>query len=528
MLRRPPWRAPSLALLAVLAAAPAVATTYVLPADEQLVDQAAVVVVGTVEEVAPAAGGALPLTEVRVRVEGRLKGRAAAPEVRVRVLGGRAAGGRRLIVRGAPAFRRGERVLLFLVPHTDGAYRLLHFGLGAFHEQTSAGRRLALRDLAEAQVLAPDGGVAPEPVRDFAAFARWVRERAAGRAGRPDYLVARPAGPRAVAEPYTFLGVTPHRWLEFVAGQQVGWFAHEDGQPGLAGGGFTEFQAAIAAWNDDRASAVRDRYDGTTTADAGFTGSDSVNAILFEDPNGEVGGTFTCSFPGSGSGILAIGGFWTDDADPLVIAEGDVIVNDGAGCWFSTGKRAEQVYGHELGHALGMGHSCGDFGSPCDSLTSQALMRASAHPDNRGAKLNGDDKAGIAALYPAATSFFTLSPCRLLDTRNPMNPNGGPALTDGVSRAFPVAGICGVPPTALAVTVNLTVTLATGPGHIGVHPPHSSLVTTTAIEFGAVQTRSSNTVLALSFEPPGWVTVAPTVSGGGQVHLIVDVAGWYE
>ena len=70
--------------------------------------------------------------------------------------------------------------------------------------------------------------------------------------------------------------------------------------------------------------------------------------------------------------------------------------------WISQNRRAEEIFAHELGHALGLGHSCGDADSPpCASnpVFNDALMRAFVHGDNRGAALNSDDRAGILFLY---------------------------------------------------------------------------------------------------------------------------------
>ena len=67
-------------------------------------------------------------------------------------------------------------------------------------------------------------------------------------------------------------------------------------------------------------------------------------------------------------------------------------------------------------------------------------------------------------------AFFTATPCRLVDTRDPSGPRGGPALVAAAERDFTLVGVCGIPATARALAVTLTVVgPATAPqGHLGV------------------------------------------------------------
>ena len=74
----------------------------------------------------------------------------------------------------------------------------------------------------------------------------------------------------------------------------------------------------------------------------------------------------------------------------------------------------------------------------------------------------------------AGTSFHTLTPCRIVDTRNPAGPLGGPSLTGGASRTFVVINQCSLPATATAIAVNVAETGAQGSGHLKVYPGGTS------------------------------------------------------
>lgn len=123
-------------------------------------------------------------------------------------------------------------------------------------------------------------------------------------------------------------------------------------------------------------------------------------------------------------------------------------------------------------------------------------------------------------------SFFTLPPCRAVDTRVP---GSGPPLASNVPRAFPMTGVCGVPATARSVSVNVTITGPTGGGFLTFYPANQPVPSTSTINFTAGQTRANDAVVTLAIDGAGTFAVYPYVSGlNGIVDLIVDVNGYFE
>jgi uncharacterized repeat protein (TIGR01451 family) len=121
--------------------------------------------------------------------------------------------------------------------------------------------------------------------------------------------------------------------------------------------------------------------------------------------------------------------------------------------------------------------------------------------------------------------YYTVTPCRLLDTRNPNGPYGGPALPGLSTRTFVAAGQCGIPTDATAVTYNISVTQGTTGGDLrlyqaGITPPLAA-----SINYGTGQTRSNNGIVPLGAAGD---FVVKSDQPAGTVNVIVDINGYFR
>jgi len=121
-----------------------------------------------------------------------------------------------------------------------------------------------------------------------------------------------------------------------------------------------------------------------------------------------------------------------------------------------------------------------------------------------------------------ALSLYTLTPCRVVDTRNPAGPFGGPSLTANGTRSFTVpSSSCSVPTTAQAYSLNVTVV------------PPGTLTYLTAWPQGQTQP-----VVSTLNSPAGKIVanaaIVPAGSGGGvslfgsnATDVILDVNAYF-
>jgi CSLREA domain-containing protein len=132
----------------------------------------------------------------------------------------------------------------------------------------------------------------------------------------------------------------------------------------------------------------------------------------------------------------------------------------------------------------------------------------------------------FSACFPPGGKFYTLTPCRVIDTRQPAGPYGGPALVDHDTRNFVLAGRCGIPSTATSVAVNIAVTQQTNaPGFLTLFPGGTTRPTVSSINYKAGQTRANNAIVPLGALSDIDVYCA---QGGGTVQFILDVNGYFQ
>ncbi len=122
----------------------------------------------------------------------------------------------------------------------------------------------------------------------------------------------------------------------------------------------------------------------------------------------------------------------------------------------------------------------------------------------------------------ATLAFFPLTPCRVADTRWPVSPLGGPYLSGGLERIFPVlSSSCVIPDTAQAYSLNFAVIPHGGLGYLTVWPTGQSkpLVSTLNALTGTI---TANAALVPAGQQ-GAISVYPS----SATDLVIDVDGYF-
>ena len=287
--------------------------------------------------------------------------------------------------------------------------------------------------------------------------------------------------------------------------------------PGTSGGA----QPFFAGLNDAYVARVNSTLTAILQATyRGGSGFDITAALILHPTSGDVyiaGQTSSGDFPGTAGGAQAIfaGGddFFVSRLNTSLTAPlNPSTFLGGSGGDFGTVLRLHPASGE-----IYVGGYSTSTNFPATSGGAQAAY-AGGPTDSVLARLTAD-------LTAAGGGYFTVTPCRVIDTRDPVGPYGGPALAAGASRDVVFAGRCGIPVTARALAFNLTITGPTDQGHLRVFPTGAILPLISMMNYRAGQTRANNGVSTLG--PSGDLTIF-SGQATGTVHFIVDVVGYFQ
>jgi hypothetical protein len=396
------------------ATAIAFATTVTVPADDDLIIGARAIVRGRVlsTETGLDERQGRVFTYITLRVLEVIKGRITGRRITLKQEGGQAEG-RGSIVFGSPQFSPGERVLLYLDTWPGGSLRVHQMFLGKFSivEDPATGKDLVVRSRPDSNVAVVEAESPPAYAAgastdraELKAYLKMVRarlqanrERAIGfeaehyshiplLAEPPDYQERLPGG--KLQPQFTLIAPSlPTRWFEPDSGQPVTFLINLDGapSPGVTG----DIEAAMAAWSTVPGCTLRVANGGTTSECMNRGGG---NVIVFNNCDGRF-----APVPGCAS-IIALGGLSWDTSETRTVNGttffkailGFISFNPYSACSFDDSCKIREITTHELGHALGLGHS----------QFIEATMFGGAHFDGRCASLRQDDINGITYLYP--------------------------------------------------------------------------------------------------------------------------------
>lgn len=170
------------------------------------------------------------------------------------------------------------------------------------------------------------------------------------------------------------------------------------------------------------------------------------------------------------------------------------------------------------------------FSNPDVSYSGRPTGIAETSPDSAHSGLSLNNTRVTVANWRVADTagtgadFYTVTPCRVVDTRDPSlgGPNPLQAMT---SRSFVLTGRCAIPATAKAVSLNVTVTQPTASGNLRIYPEGTATPTTSLINYSPFQNRANNAVAEIG--AAGSIRVWCGQSSG-TVHFIVDVNGYFQ
>lgn len=401
---------PLIFFVIILSSQVSLATTAIQPSDVELIVGARAIITGEVSDISTALQNGVVFSYIRLQVEEVWKGQVSTREIVLKQPGGEC-GDHGTLIYGMPQFEIGKKVLVYLDTWEDGSLRVHQWFLGKFNinEEPGTNRLVVAREEVENVHVQRRAGTFQTQISDLNSYRAKVTELMATNFLRAQTFEQETYGdlpllpqPPEFASPSHQGQVVPMwtnsnppqppRWFEPDSNQSLTFYVNPDGAP--AGSVVDDVVMGMNAWAETAGSSLRFVYGGQTSG-CGLQ-SDGKNTVSFNNCDNYFSRSEGCA------GILAVGGIikYTPSQSKVVngvtyykALEGKVSFNPYGICYFTNACDIREVATHEIGHALGLGHSA----------DAQATMSANAHFDNRCSGLMGDDFEGIRAMYPVDT-----------------------------------------------------------------------------------------------------------------------------